>query len=461
MQQAGKFRTPIMRSLLPRFAGDGIGARAGRSAVWSFIDFGGGQSLRLISNLILTRLLFPEAFGLMALVMMVTSGLTLFSDTGAGPLIIQNKRGDDPDFLNTTWTIQVIRGVVLWLLVLAIAVPVGSLYGEPQLVKILPIAGIALIIDGFSPTSIHTVNRHLAIGRLTKLKLITQTMNLVILMGLAWKLQSVWALVIGNVTGSLLTTVSYHVFLPGMRNRFLFEREAAKQILTFSKWIFLSTAAAFVISQGDRVILGLYVSLETLGVYNIGYFIASAPLLLSSALQVAVMTPLYRLKPPSAGDSNRLELFRARRIIALSMILAVIFLGFSGPWIVAILYDVRYAAAGLMITMLSLALVPQISLGTTTAALIGAGDTRSVFLMTAITAAFQTGFLISGVHFFGLAGAILAPGLAFISSYPVRAAFSKKHLVFDPIQDFGITFLGLMLTGAAWIYHWDGIKTLF
>ena len=69
----------------------------------------------LASNLILTRLLFPEAFGLMALGSVVLVGLQMFSDAGIGPSIAQSPRGDDPEFLDTAWTAQVLRGVILWL----------------------------------------------------------------------------------------------------------------------------------------------------------------------------------------------------------------------------------------------------------------------------------------------------------------------------------------------------------
>ena len=269
-------------SILAQFAGDGVGARARRSSIWSFLDFGGSQGLRLASNLLLTRLLFPEAFGLMALVSVVMVGLALFSDTGIRPLIVQNERGDDPDFLNTAWTVQVIRGFILSAIVLAIATPVAELYDEPQLANILPVAGLALAIDGLKPTSVHTVNRHLAIGRFVRIKLGAQAIGLVILALLAWKLQSVWALVIGNVITSIINTVGYHLFLPGQRNRFRMEGSAARQIFRFGKWIFLSTAAGFVINQGDRAILGLYVPLDVLGVYSIGYFLASVPILFTT-----------------------------------------------------------------------------------------------------------------------------------------------------------------------------------
>ena len=92
-----------------------LGARALRSSFLAVGSYGAQQALRLASNLILTRLLFPEAFGMMALVFMVIQGLNMFSDAGVSPAIMQSKRGDDPRFLNTAWTLKVGRGVILWL----------------------------------------------------------------------------------------------------------------------------------------------------------------------------------------------------------------------------------------------------------------------------------------------------------------------------------------------------------
>ncbi|WP_416670812.1 oligosaccharide flippase family protein [Egbenema bharatensis] len=70
-------------------------------AFWTLIGYGGSQVLRFGSNLLLTRLLFPEFFGLMGLVNVFIIGLALFSDVGIGVSIVQNKRGEEPAFANT------------------------------------------------------------------------------------------------------------------------------------------------------------------------------------------------------------------------------------------------------------------------------------------------------------------------------------------------------------------------
>ena len=84
--------------------------QAVRGTIWTVFGYGSSQVLRFGGNLILTRLLVPDLFGLMALVQIFIRGLSLFSDIGIRPSIIRSDRGDDPIFLNTAWTIQVIRG---------------------------------------------------------------------------------------------------------------------------------------------------------------------------------------------------------------------------------------------------------------------------------------------------------------------------------------------------------------
>ncbi len=289
-----------MTALAETMARPRLFTRALRGSAWIMLGYGGSQALRLGANLILTRLLFPEAFGLMAIVTVFLVGLTMFSDVGIGPSISQSKRGDDPDFLNTAWTIQVVRGFALWLVACAIAWPVSWFYGDSALAYLLPVAGIALAIGGFDPTRIETAHRHLLVGRLTVLDLISQSIGIVTMVVLALILQSVSALVLGNLVGVAARLLLTHFFLPGVPNRFRWEPGAASELIGFGKWIFASTIFGFLSAQGDRAVLGKFLTLSMLGVYNIGYFLASFPILLGYAVTGRVLIPIYREKPAHA-----------------------------------------------------------------------------------------------------------------------------------------------------------------
>src|SRR5579862_3244895 len=109
-----------------------------RGTVWTIVGFGSSQVLRLAFNLILTRLLFPELFGLMALVWAILYGITLFCDIGIGPAVVRDPHGDTPVFLNTAWTLQILRGFGFALLCLLLAYPAAFFYGDARLRWVLP-----------------------------------------------------------------------------------------------------------------------------------------------------------------------------------------------------------------------------------------------------------------------------------------------------------------------------------
>lgn len=447
----------LLKQSLLKFFGDSVGARARRTAVLSYVDFGGSQILRLASNLLLTRLLFPEAFGLMAIISVITSGLSLFSDTGIRSVIIQSQRGDDPDFLNTAWTVQVLRGLLLWVIAILASSPASIFYDEPSLVQLLPVASVVLFIDGFKATSVHTANRHLTLGRLTTIRLTAQILSILVTAFFAWLFESVWALILGSLSTSLITVAGFRLFIPGIQNKFHIDASSLKEITRFGKWIFLSTAASFVVYEGDRAILAYFVSLETLGIYNIAYFFATAPILLTRAVQQSLIVPLYRIIPPKDDPANQDRIFRARRMVAVTMILVASLLSVVGPALINILYDPRYAAAGAMITLYSISVVPMISLNSIGAALIGFGDTRAMFFVLGTTAIIQTTLLLIAVPVMGIGGALLAPGVAIILSYPIRFYYSRKYSVFDPLMDLGLTSLGLIVTAAGCLMHYEKI----
>ncbi len=438
----------------------GTFGRVARGLSWTVVGFTASQVLRFAANLALTRLLFPEAFGLMALVQVYVTGLVMFSDVGLGQSVMQNKRGDEDDFLNTAWTIQVIRGFFLWVGTWLLALPLAALYGEPSLGQLLPAAGLSLIVAGFNPTRIWSANRHLLLGRITALDLINQLIGASVLIFLAWMTQSVWALVIGGVLSSLSYLALTHVFLPGKGNTFRWEPEAAHEIVHFGKWLLLSTALGFVFAQGDRAVLGLYLSMEMLGIYNIGYFLASFPLLLGGAIVARIFLPLYREKPPSASRDNFEKVRRFRFLITSGLMAALLAMAFLGSYLVDVLYDPRYAAAGSIVVLIASAQLTQLIGLTYDQSALAAGDSRNFFTLIAVRACVHLALFVLGLKLGGLVGAIAGQALALIAIHPLIIWLARKHGVWDPWHD--ATFAVIGITGAAlalW-FNWDAIAVL-
>ena len=131
---------------------------------WTVVGFSISQMIRFGSNLLMTRLLVPEMFGVMAIAYMIMYGLALFSDVGLRQNIVQSKRGNDPAFLNTAWTIQILRGVLIWLFAIAVSllvvlgnhfgiVPSNSVYAHPSLPYVILILSVSAVIDGFGSST--------------------------------------------------------------------------------------------------------------------------------------------------------------------------------------------------------------------------------------------------------------------------------------------------------------------
>lgn len=419
------------RPAVPR---TGILSRAARGSAWTAMSFVAAQGFRLISNLILTRLLFPEAFGIMALVTMLLVGLTLFSDMGVGPAIMQSKRGDDPDFLNTAWTVQILRGVGLWLAACAVAYPAALFYDQPLIAQLLPVASLSLLLAGFEPTRVDTAYRHLLLGRLTALDLIATLAGIAMMLVFAAMTKSVWALAFGGVGTAAMRLALMWLFMPGQGNRLRWEKAAGHELLHFGFWIFLSSVCGFLVSQGDRAVLGKYLSIEGLGVYNIGAFLAMFPIMLGSAVTARVLIPIYREHPENDPTAKK-RLEKIRFFVTGGLIAALAFLALTGPLIVNLLYDVRYqSAGGVMVAICAVQMIVVVFLTYDQAAL-AQGDSRGFFVVSAAKATLQTlGFLI-GAHFLGLAGAMLGQAIGMLIFVPIIARLAWRHRVWDARHD--------------------------
>lgn len=449
-----------MKRLIHLFRGSDLTGRILRSTSWVMLGFGGAQAIRLGSNLILTRLLFPEAFGIMALVTMVTVGLMMFSDIGIGPALARSPRGDDPAFLDTAWSLQLVRGVSLWLITLVLAYPFSQLYGHDELALYLPVAGLSLVLTGLLPTRIELARRHLQLGRATILDLASQLVGLAIMVLLAFWTRSVFALVVGGVITTLLKLAFAWYGLPGRRDRFRIEKPALNELVGFGKWIFLGTAFAFISTQGDKAVLGKLLSLDMLGVYSIGYFLANFPMAMGQSVAQDLLIPIYRNRPPAESAANRRKLQRMRFLLTGGLCALLLLMAYIGPPLVDFLYDDRYAQAGPIIVIMACGFLPQVIGMSYYQAALAEGDSRRVFSLTGIRSTLQIALLVLGLYTFGLVGGVASYGVAMLITHPILIALSQRHKAWDPLHDALCFSLAALLAAGTIALHWDALQAI-
>ena len=406
-----------------------------RSAIWAVSGQVLSYGLRLGSSIVLARLLFPEAFGLMAVVGVFTYGLQMFSDLGIGPSIVQSERGDEPDFLNTAWTMQIIRGGVISAAALALCGPVASFYGEPSLRALLAFGALGPAIQGFDSIVLHTQQRKLALGPVVRLELLTQITQTTVTVGLAVVHPSVWALIWGGLIGVLTRMVLSHVYLPRFKHRLRWDPDAVRGVFRFGIWIFLSSALTFCAVQGDRLLLGHYLGLAMLGIYTVAIRFIEALEGVQMRLTYSVLFPLLSETARSERATLADRYYRVRRLMDMLFLPISALLMTFGSALVDLLYDERYAEAGWMLQVLAVHAAMSLVLSSQETLLFSIGRTYYGFARSLVKAIWiGVGIPISWT-FFGVHGVVWCVALSEVPVLVVIWSGMIKNELLRPVYE--------------------------
>lgn len=420
------------------------------SGFWTLVGHGVNQALRLLGNLILTRLLFPEAFGMMAIVMVACFGVTMFVDMGIAQSIVQNKRGNDPVFVNTAWTIQIILGFLIWCGLTVLALPMARFYDVPELVAMLPVVGLSAIIGGFNSTKLYTAQRNMEAKRVTLIEIGTYMIGLLCTIYLAWLLRSVWALVWGQVISAVLKMFATHMLLHGIGNQFAWERDAVSQLTRFGRWIMWSSILSFLSIEGGRLLIGAMLDMRQLALFTLAN---TMNLMFWQAIQQLagkVFFPAYAEVYRSNPKSLFAVLFKARLTITLPSWCLSVFFVFIGSQLMEILYDERYHGSGAMLELLAAGSLVGCVWGSYTGVLLAMGKVATMTVLTAIQIVCQIGGMVIGYHYWEGAGIVMGIAAANWVMYSVQAIVMHRNGLWQPKLDMIFLAASLLVVALAW-----------
>ncbi|MBD2451206.1 oligosaccharide flippase family protein [Nostoc sp. FACHB-152] len=417
-----------------------------KGTIWTIAGYGSSQILRFGSNLILTRLLTPEFFGLMAVVNTLRIGIELFSDLGISQSIINTKRGHDPAFLNTAWTLAVIRGFMIWLLCLLITWPMAHFYNEDRLLWLIPIVGLSSVIDGFTSNSRHILHRRMDLGRLTVFNLSTQFLSLLTLIFLVYVNRSLLFLALGVFVGSIYVTVGSYWLIPGYRDRFAWDRSSVDEILSFGKWMFLASGMTFLNEQTDRLILAKLLSFKMLGIYTVAYTLAGIPREIIKQISYRVIFPAISNQSDLPRQTLRSKILRQRRLMLIGFAILLASLVTLGDMVIQLLYDSRYQEATWMMPILSCGIWFSVLFYTISPALLAIG--KALYSAQSNLAGFimiGAGLPLAFFHF-GVIGAIIVIAFSDLPLYLVNLYALEREKLSCLAQDIQMTifFIGLL-----------------
>ncbi|MFN0131197.1 MAG: oligosaccharide flippase family protein [Phycisphaerales bacterium] len=434
-----------------------------RATVWTMGAYGTGQVLRLVTNLILTRLVAPEAFGIMVLAQTFRVGLEMLSDIGIGPSIVQSPRGDDPAFINTAWTMQIVRGVLLWIAAVALAWPLAAFYSNtPGFLYVFPATALAVVIAGFNSTALYTLNRKLHMGRVTALNIITQATGMAATIGLAmiarsdpaWRPHAVWALVGGGIIGALVQLVGSHLIGGGgvggtVRNRLAWEPEAARSIFRFGRWIVLSTLLTFLGLKLDQLLLGKLILPDRLGIYSIAQNLGTMLPAALGSLGTAVMFPVLARVVRESPERVRQRVEAVRALVLVPSACAIAVLVVFGPEIVGVLYAPAYHDAGWMLQIIAAGSFAMIIAQSYGHALLALGRSDQIVVLLVSLLVFMTAGTLIGYAVAGERGFVIGLALTEWLNYGFVVWRARRHGVYTPRVDAIVGAIAVVAIGVA------------
>lgn len=411
-----------------------------RAAIWAVTGYGASQILRFASNLWLTHLLLPEAFGLTALIGSLIGGLHMFSDIGLVPSLMRNQK-EDPVFDNTAWTIGIVRGGVITLVCLLFTWPAAQFYKEPLLLQLIPVAALTNFLSSFISTGMAVINRRLSVKTLIFFELLGQVVNIVVTITWATFHPTVWALLAGGGASTIVQLVLSHRINPGEPNRFAWDAKARAEIVSFGRWIFLSTIITFLATQIDRPILGKLLGFQMLGVYGIAYALADVPKTVINTLGDKVVFPLYTKFADLPRAEFRYKVEQGRRLVLYPAAIGLAFIVCLGDVFVSFVYPNKYADATWMLPLLALGIWPLILNSTIDQTLIALGKMQFFTLANFVSAVFLIGGMIVGFDLMGSVGAVAAVPFSNVPLYMVLSYGLHREKLLCIGQDIKATAL--------------------
>lgn len=412
-----------------------------KAGSWTMVGYGGALLLRFLSNLVLTRLLFPEAFGLMTLMYAILTGINMLTDLGINQSIVRSARGAEPAYANTAWTLQIVKGVLVALLMGGAAGWCAEHFRQPQLTSLMWGVALIALVTSFGSTKSAIATRNVELARLTQIDLVTQAIGILVMIGLAWRWPSAWALIWGNVVTSLLRVAGSHALLPGPNNRLAWDPSAVRGIFSFGGWMMLSSAITFLLGEGSRLLSATLLDIRLIGLMGLA---AALSLMAWNAIQQLssrVLFPAYA-EVVRSGDRERLSrvVEKSRFTQILPAWTISVLLCFGGGALIDLLYDPRYSDAGLVLRIQSAGLMVGILTGSYAGVLWSIGRIRMSTLLLAFQASFLWVGMLLGFYLAGPVGAIVGSAATGWLMYPFTAIVFAREGLWHPRLD--LPFLG-------------------
>lgn len=247
-----------------------VASKAAKATKWSFITEIAARLVSPISNMILARLLAPEAFGVVATATLVFSFADMFTDSGFQKYLIQhNFRSSNEQERFTTvafWT-NMLLSLVFWALISIFSSPLAAIVGSPGMGLVLIVACASLPLTAFSSIQMALYKRNFDFKTLFYVRIVGTLIPLVVTVPLAFFTHSYWSLIVGTLCGNLANAVILSA-KSDWKPCLYYNVNVLWEMLSFSFWSLVEAFAIWLTSYLDIFLIGAFLSSYYLGLYK-------------------------------------------------------------------------------------------------------------------------------------------------------------------------------------------------
>jgi lipopolysaccharide exporter len=447
----------IKKNLKLMLVGESLKARVFRGGAWLGAGSFSEQVTRFVRNMILTRLLAPEAFGTMAVVLSACSVVQTIMDVGAKEALIQNPRGSEDEYVGAAWWMAFGRAATFWAVVSLIAPFIAKFYGNPALSSLFRVAAIGVLFDGAISARAYVAIREMKFRKWAITNHGGAILGVLTTLALSFLLKNVWALVLGYCAESVGRFVMSFLLCPFLPPRKL-PLAAIRDLLKFSKKAFGLSMLNLIFARTDIFVLAKMFSPAELGLYTMAIYLVQTPASFVMNLLGQTLLPTFSQVQEDNERANRI-LLQVTSVLFLVGMPAFAFVFFCGGPLLTIIYGHRYGAAAASLVVASLVALLNLANGQLTSVMFGKGKPDLHRRCVVIMAIVMMILIYPCVHYFGVVGGQLAALAAIIAGLLFQMV-RVRHLTGLALGEYSRIFLTSALISLSVVFVCIGARVL-
>lgn len=406
----------IFQNTLSKFlSSDSLKSKAMLGSFWIGAGNALEQIFRLSRNVILARILAPEAFGFIAIIIAINQAFESFTQIGIKEAVIQHPNGSEKRYLNSAWFISTIRASILYLFGFFLAPFIASFYNDPELILPMRIAFLNLLFIGIMSPAAFATLKQMKFSRWTFLFNGGGICGILIAILLAFFMKNVWALIIGFSVEAIARCILSYVLCPFVPE-LNFDKESLNSLLKFAKGMFGLPILTFIFLKTDIFAVGKFCTMRELGMYSMAAAIAWAPFQFITMVTGQVMMPVFSEKQTDKEWSNK-WILKITSFITLIGFPLFFFVALYSREILTIAYGAKFSAVATPFTVVFLVALARTCSTPIATIYLASGRPELHRLFTSIRAVAIVILIYPSIKLFGLTGAAIAAFFALMIGY--------------------------------------------